>query len=192
MTETLAKEVLEEEKNATNSIFETELFEDVYQNLTKEQGDIGEDIKGILHKGMKDFVKKQIESKAICNGLYDDSLEIAFWAGIAISMGGQIFSKQRDELEKSSNNIKKRVIRKENLIGFNITFENEKDIVAKTILPKEQYEELIATGKTDKEIVSRSIKGNKIIKDVQPMTDEELSQWLDVAADKILKGELDD
>ena len=189
MTETLAKEVLEEEKNAPNSIFETELFKDVYQKLTDPQGEIGEEIKEILHSGLKDFVEKQIENKETCNTLYDDSLQIAFWAGIAIAMGGTIFSQKRENLEKESNNIKKRVIRRENLIGFNVTFENEEKVTAKAIFPKEQYEEMIADGKTVREIVSKSFKGDKIIKDIQLMTDEELRQWLDIAADEILKGE---
>ena len=173
MSETLEKEVLEEEKNAPNSIFETELFKDVYHKLTDPQGEIGEEIKEILHNGLKDFVEKQIENKETCNTLYDDSLQIAFWAGIAIAIGGTIFSQKRENLEKESNNIKKRVIRRENLIGFNVTFENEEKVTAKAIFPKEQYEEMITDGKTVREIVSKSFKGDKIIKDIQLMTDEE-------------------
>ena len=104
-------------------------------------------------------------------------------------LGGDVFSSiKKENKKKILTDIEKRIIRKENFIGFDIEFidSNEK---GKTILPKEQYDELILSGKTMDEIVKSILPEDKKIKSVCPMTTADLDKWLDISADQILKGE---
>lgn len=85
--------------------------------------------------------------------------------------------------------VKKRVIRKENLIGFNVVFEGEDKPTAGAVLPKEQYDKLIMSGKTMLEIVKSTLPDDKKIKNIYPMSPAELDKVLELSADAMLKGE---
>ena len=186
MTETLEKEVLEEEKKSETTIFETELFKDVFRCISDVKGELRTELKDILISGLQKFV-----NESICNteSINWEAVEIAFYAGIATVLGGDVFSSiKKENKKKILTDIEKRIIRKENFIGFDIEFvdSNEK---GKTILPKEQYDELILSGKTMDEIVKSILPEDKKIKSVCPITTADLDKWLDISADQILKGE---
>lgn len=186
MTETLEKEILEEEKNSKTTIFETELFKEVYKSIAEVKGEIRTELKDVLISGLKKFVE---ENTCNTDSVNWESVEIAFYAGIATVLGGDVFSSiKKENKKKILTDIEKRIIRKENFIGFDIEFidSNEK---GKTILPKEQYDELILSGKTMDEIVKSILPEDKKIKSVCPMTTADLDKWLDISADQILKGE---
>ena len=155
MSETLEKEVLEEEKKASCTIFETALFKHAFNSLANPDGELRSEIKSVLLDGMKKFVKNKINIKEDCSNLYDEALEIAFFAGVAISLGTEV-----TKIMEKEKNIKadafKRIIRKDNCIGFTVTFKDEKT-VGKVILAKEQYDRLIQQGKTTNEIVKMGL-----------------------------------
>lgn len=90
MSETLEKEVLEEEKKASCTIFETALFKHTFNSLANPDGELRSEIKSVLLDGMKKFVKNKINIKEDCSNLYDEALEIAFFAGVAISLGSEV------------------------------------------------------------------------------------------------------
>ena len=82
---------------------------------------------------MKEFVKNKINIKEDCSNLYDEALEIAFFAGVAISLGSEVTKIMKEEQFKTE--VFKRIIRKDNCIGFTVTFKGEKT-VGKVILAK--------------------------------------------------------
>lgn len=191
MSETLEKEVLEEEKKASCTIFETALFKHAFNSLANPDGELRSEIKSVLLDGMKKFVKNKINIKEDCSNLYDEALEIAFFAGVAISLGTEV-----TKIMEKEKNIKvdafKRIIRKDNCIGFTVTFKDEKT-VGKVILAKEQYDRLIQQGKTTNEIVKMGLNDDsKIIEKVELIPAEELDTLLEISADRILKGEMDE
>lgn len=191
MSETLEKEVLEEEKKASCTIFETALFKHAFNSLANPDGELRSEIKSVLLDGMKEFVKNKINIKEDCSNLYDEALEIAFFAGVAISLGSEVI-----KIMEKEKNIKadafKRIIRKDNCIGFTVTFKGKKN-VGKVILAKEQYDRLIQQGKTTNEIVKMGLNDDsKIIEKVELMPAEELDTLLEFSADRILKGEMDE
>lgn len=191
MSETLEKEVLEEEKKASCTIFETALFKHVFNSLANPDGELRSEIKSVLLDGMKEFVKNKINIKEDCSNLYDEALEIAFFAGVAISLGSEV-----TKIMEKEKNVKadafKRIIRKDNCIGFTVTFKGEKT-VGKVILAGEQYDKLIQQGKTTNEIVKMGLNDDsKIIEKVELIPAEELDTLLEISADRILKGEMDE
>lgn len=100
---------------------------------------------------------------------------------------------EKEVLEKEKNvkaDAFKRIIRKDNCIGFTVTFKGEK-AVGKVILAKEQYDRLIQQGKTTNEIVKMGLNDDsKIIEKVELISAEELDKLLEILADRILKGEM--
>lgn len=78
MTETLEKEVLEEEKRSKNSIFETELFKEIFKGVKEAEGELRQELKEVLLVGMKDFVRKEITNTEPIN---EEALELAFFCG---------------------------------------------------------------------------------------------------------------
>lgn len=60
MNETLEKETLKEEKSSSNTIFETILFKEVFNGVKDVQGEIRQELKGVLLDGMRKFVKEEI------------------------------------------------------------------------------------------------------------------------------------
>ena len=189
MSETLEKEVLEEEKKASCTIFETALFKHAFNSLANPDGELRSEIKSVLLDGMKKFVKNKINIKEDCSNLYDEALEIAFFAGVAISLGTEV-----TKIMEKEKNIKadafKRIIRKDNCIEFTVTFKDEKT-VGKVILAKEQYDRLIQQGKTTNEIVKMGLNDDsKVIEKVELISAEELDKLLEISADRILKGEM--
>ena len=188
MSETLEKEVLEEEKKASCTIFETALFKHAFNSLANPDGKLRSEIKSVLLDGMKKFVKNKINIKEDCSNLYDEALEIAFFAGVAISLGSEVTKIMEKENVKAD--AFKRIIRKDNCIGFTVTFKGEKT-VGKVILAKEQYDRLIQQGKTTNEIVKMGLNDDsKIIEKVELISAEELDKLLEISADRILKGEM--
>lgn len=186
MSETLEKEVLEAEKKSKNTIFETDLFQDVYKGVRESKEEIREEIREILIDGLKRFVEEQICNTEPINW---EGVEIAFFAGIATVLGGDIVAKIKEEdVETVFADIEKRIIRKENFIGFDVEFVNSND-KGKVILPKEQYDDLVLSGKTMDEIVRSVLPEDKKVKSICPMTPADLDKCLDISADKILKGE---
>ena len=188
MSETLEKEILEEEKKASCTLFETDLFKHVFNSLANPDSELSSEIKSVLLDEMKEFVKKQINIKEDCSNLYNEALEIAFYVGFAITMSGDLLASFRKEKESSSKtSVLKRIIRKENCIGFTVTFKGEKNI-GKIILAKEHYDSLIQEGRTTNEIVKMALNDdNKIIEKVELMPADELDKLLDLSADKILE-----
>lgn len=187
MSETLEKEVLEEEKKASCTIFETALFKHVFNSLANPDGELRSEIKSVLLDGMKEFVKNKINIKEDCSNLYDEALEIAFFAGVAISLGSEVTEKMDIKTDAF-----KRIIRKDNCIGFTVTFKGKKT-VGKVILAKEQYDRLIQQGKTTNEIVKMGLNDDsKVIEKVELISAEELDKLLEISADRILKGEMDE
>lgn len=187
MTETLEKEVLEEEKKAENSIFETELFKKVFNELNNPESECRQEIRKLIVGGVKEFVKKKITNTEPIN---EEAVELAFTAGVATVLGGDICSKRRRENMKAA--AIKRVIRKQDLIGFHIDFEDSSETAGGVILPKEQYEKLLSEGKTLIEIVTIVSPEKRKIKNVYPMSEEELNKILDISADKIIKHEFEE
>lgn len=112
MSETLEKEVLEAEKSGT--IFETELFDHIYSDVSAAKDELRQELQTVLLDGLRKFVEKKIRNTEPINW---EAVEIAFFAATAISLGGDYCKKNRKESMVAT--AKKRVIRKENLIGFN-------------------------------------------------------------------------
>ena len=68
-----------------------------------------------------------------------------------------------------------------------------KKTVGKVILAKEQYDRLIQQGKTTNEIVKMGLNDDsKVIEKVELISAEELDKLLEISADRILKGEMDE
>lgn len=188
MNETLEKEVLEEEKCSKNSFFETELFKKVFKDVKEVESELRQELKEVLLVGMKDFVKKEITNTEPINW---EAVELAFFAGIATVLGGDIAGDIRKQ-EKCKTNAIKRVIRKDNLIGFHINYEDTSDETGGVVMPKEQYDEMIAEGKTLTEIVLAVSPQNKKIKEVYQMSEAELNKILDISADKLINREFEE
>lgn len=188
MNETLEKEVLKEEKSSSNTIFETILFKEVFNDVKDVQGEIRQELKGVLLDGMRKFVKEEITNTEPINW---EAVELAFFAGIATVLGGDIAGDIRKQ-EKCKTNAIKRVIRKDNLIGFYINYEDTSDETGGVVMPKEQYDEMIAEGKTLTEIVLAVSPQNKKIKEVYQMSEAELNKNLDILADKLINREFEE
>lgn len=182
MSETLEKEVLEAEKNGT--VFETKMFDHIYSEVSAVKDEMRQELQTVLLDGLRKFVEKKINNTEPINW---EAVEIAFFAAVAISLGGDYCKKNREESMVAT--VKKRVIRKENLIGFNVILEGEDKPTAGTVIPKEQYDELILSGKTMLEIVKSALPDDQKIKDVYLMSPAELDKILELSADAMLKGE---
>lgn len=176
----LEKETLEEEKQGT--IFSTEMFNHIYNQLIEAKSKLREELQNVLGNGVIEFVKSKIQNTEPLN---EEAIRIAFNVGVATVLGGDMVAMMRKDREKLVAQAMKRVIGKENMIGFNFNFENGNK--GACILPKEQYEELSKTHSLE-EIISRTTDGKKF-SNITPMSDEELDKALEMAADEIVKGE---
>ena len=174
MEETLEKEILEEEKNSSKTIFESELFENVYGGLIDvSKGELRNEVRNILLEGMKKFVEGKTCNTEPINW---EAVEIAYFAGVATALGGDVSRIAREKsLEEARTEIMKRVIRKDNFIGFDIYFDGDNKPTGAAIFPKEQYEDLLKRGQTLEEI----IKQEKAVHDCQSVWLTDFVDWRD-------------
>jgi hypothetical protein len=187
MNETIEKELLETERNAEMSIFGTDLFKRIYSDLTKEQGVVRDEIREIMLRGMKDFVKSQIKNTEPIN---DEAIEIAYMAGIVTVIGGDIAHDDKlATVERLRNKAIKRVIQKDNLSGYEVTYEDGS--TGGIIIPKEAYELGKEKGLEMNEILAKASPEDKAIKTAKLMSESDLNKILDIAADKLINQDFD-
>jgi hypothetical protein len=182
MNETIEKQLLETEQNAEMSIFGTDLFKRIYSDLTKEQGVVRDEIREIMLRGMKDFVKSQIQNTEPIN---EEAIEIAYMAGIVTVIGGDIAHDDKlATVERLRNKAIKRVIQKDNLSGYEVTYEDGS--TGGIIIPKEAYELGKEKGLEMNEILAKASPEDKAIKTAKLMSESDLNKILDIAADKLI------
>lgn len=90
MSETLEKEVLEEEKNGT--IFETKMFDHIYSEVSAAKDELRQELQTALLDGLRKFVEKKIGNTEPINW---EAVEIAFFAATAISLGGRLLQEKQ-------------------------------------------------------------------------------------------------
>lgn len=88
------------------------------------------------------------------------------------------------------NDVYKRIIRKNNFIGFNVLFENGKR--GGVIIPKESYDYINEEGLDLISMLNEEVPEERKVKEYSLMEAEELSRVLETSADKILKGEVNE
>ena len=93
-------------------------------------------------------------------------------------------------LETIKNDAYKRIIRKDNFIGFNVLFENGQR--GGVIIPKEQYDYINEKGLDLISMLNKEVPEERKVKEYSLMEAEELSKMLEKSADKILKGEVNE
>ena len=183
---TLEKEILEEEKKG--SIFETQAFKFTFEGLInagKETGD-KEELSNLLKTHLVKFVQERHPGQVIP----EDIVETTFFAASAVTLAGEILRQQESVAEEITSKAIKRVIRKENMIGFNTTFDD--DTEGGIIMPKEQYNRAVEEGLDIIEIVNRNNTCGKTIVSAVEMTEEELDNILELSADTLLKDGFDE
>lgn len=185
MTETLEQEVLETETKAQTTFFETTLFRTAYDQLqeysTENESRI--EIRKIMENGLHKFLEKQFPNTSIPYEL----VNAAYYAGLAVSLG----SRTAIELDYSELFAKamKRIIRKENMLGFNIKFADGTS--GGVIIQQEDLDKANKKGIDLKKLIEGSTNGREVI-EYSEMSADELNEILDISADKILKGEFNE
>lgn len=184
-SKTLEQEVLEEEKKG--SIFDTEHFNYVYEQLrtTGETSDYNE-ISSLLNEHFVGFIQKKHPEQEIPR----DIVETAFYAATAIHLAYEVLKSGEAALETIKNDAYKRIIRKDNFIGFNVLFENGQR--GGVIIPKEQYDYINEKGLDLISMLNKEVPEERKVKEYSLMEAEELSKMLEKSADKILKGEVNE
>ena len=178
---TLEQKILEDEKNGT--IFETELFKHIY----KEVREAGEEVdRKALSLALKEGLVKFIKELHPESPIEENVIESTFYAATAVCLGGE-FLRSKGCVKTEAI---KRIIRKENMIGFKLDFAD--GTKGGAIMPKEQYESLIEQGMALPQIINTHTDYKKEISNINTMDDDELNKMLEISATKILEGGLNE
>ena len=124
----------------------------------------------------------------------EEKREIGKKGGIASGKARRERKKFKEDLllalETIKNDAYKRIIRKDNFIGFNVLFENGQR--GGVIIPKEQYDYINEKGLDLISMLNKEVPEERKVKEYSLMEAEELSKMLEKSADKILKGEVNE